>query len=753
MAGVTTGAESPPASGQARGGPRRAPTGSLSRRRRVPPKPWGPVKYTFVFLAGTLFFGLVGSALGLAYSFSRLPDVGTLQSYVPFETTMIFDSRGKVIAKVHGEENRIVVPLGEIPLAVRNAVVAAEDIRFYYHPGVDIRGIVRALLKDLAGGRAEEGASTLTQQLAKNLFLTPAKTLSRKLADAWLAIQIERRYSKDQILELYLNQAYWGHNAYGVEAAAQAYFNKSVRYLNLAEGAALAGLLGAPERYSPYRNPGYVKQNQKIVIRKMVEGGFITSSQASAALAYPIVFPKEPPRKRETYRAPYFTNFLLEQLVTRYGSDVVFKGGLRVYSTLDLSLQEAAERLLRETIDKHGKRFNFSQGAIVVLDPKTGDIRALVGGYDWKTSKFNRAIQAVRQPGSAFKPFVYLSAFAAGISPGALFNDAPQSYLDGAGKWWTPENYGDEYHGTMTLRKALETSNNVIAVKLISRITPDRVIETAHRIGIQSDLQPNLSIALGTSEVTPLELCSAYGVFAMDGKRTEPIAYTRVEDRAGTILEARKPRLRQVFDAEPVRVLNDVLQGVITRGTGYAARIGRPAAGKTGTTSDHRDAWFVGYTPDLVAAVWVGNDDNSKMSGGTTGGEVCAPLWAKLMKVALENATPSAFVKPEKLLEAPPPRKRQGTRGATGSVREEPGPGAAEDLPADPNQIRSQGPGPRLEGPAAPRPGNGLGPGARTKAKLPAAPVTTEPAREESAPRSRRDDNPEPALGIDEPAP
>lgn len=740
---MSAGPESPPSSSQTRG-QHRTPTGNLGRRKKPTRKPWGAFTYSFVFLAGTGSFAAVGAALGLAYSFARLPDVSTLQSYVPFETTMIFDAKGKVIAKVHGEENRVVVPLGEIPLPVRNAVVAAEDVRFYYHPGVDARGIVRALLKDLAGGRAEEGASTLTQQLAKNLFLTPSKTISRKLADAWLAIQIERRYSKDQILELYLNQAYWGHNAYGVEAAAHVYFNKSVRHLNLAEGAVLAGLLGAPERFSPYKNPKLARQNLKGVVRKMQEGGFITPSQAKAALAYPVVFPKEPPRKRETYRAPYFTNYLLEQLVTRYGTDVVFKGGLRVYSTLDLTLQEAAEQMLRETIDQFGKRHHFSQGSVVVLDPRTGDIRALVGGYDWKVSKFNRAIQAVRQPGSAFKPFVYLTAFAQGISPGSTFNDSPQGYLDGTGKWWTPENYGDEYHGSMTLRKALETSNNVIAVKLISRVSPDKVLETAHRIGIQSDLQPNLSIALGTSEITPLELCSAYGVFAMDGKRTEPVAYTRVEDRAGTILEERKPRLRQVFDVEPVRVLNDVMQGVISRGTGFAARIGRPAAGKTGTTSDHRDAWFVGYTPDFAATVWVGNDDNSKMTGGTTGGEVCAPLWAKLMKLAHGTASNSVFVKPEKLVETVVVRKRPGTRNASGSARiDEIGP------------LPDEGPdGP--PGPDGAAPQSGQAPAAKAKPKAkPAGPLGPEvgPPREEPPPQPRREDNPEPMQGIDDAAP
>ena len=612
---------------------------------------------------------VAGSGSGLYYAFAKLPDVGTLQGYVPFETTMLFDAHNRIIAKVHGEENRVVVPLGEIPPVVRNAVVAAEDIRFFQHKGVDPRGIARALLKDVAGGRAEEGASTLTQQLAKNLFLTPSKTIPRKLADAWLAVQIEQKYSKDQILELYLNQVYWGHNAYGIEAAAQAYFGKSVRFVNLAEGAMLAGLLGGPERFSPYKSPKRAKQHQRLVLRKMNEGGFITASQTKAATDFPLKVPHEPPVRREIYRAPYFTNFLLEQLVTRYGTDLVFKGGLRVYSTVDMRLQEKTEKLLRDTIAQYGKRYRFSQGAIVAIVPNTGAIRVMVGGLDWKVSKFNRVIQALRQPGSAFKPFLYLTAFAQGITPGTVMNDAAQTYVAGDGKVWNPQNYGDESYGNLTVRHALEVSNNIIAVKLINRVGVDKVLETAHRIGIHSNLQPNLSIALGTSEVTPIELCSAFGVFGNNGMRNEPAAYTRVEDRAGTILEERKPRPRLVFDPEPIKVLNDVMQGVILRGTGYAAKINRPAAGKTGTTSDHRDAWFVGYTPDLAAAVWVGNDDNSKMAGGTTGGEVCAPLWAKFMKVALEGSTPSAFVKPERMVEAQPPPQKAKVKPASGSIR------------------------------------------------------------------------------------
>ena len=609
-----------------------------------------------VLATGSGLFLFAGAAVGLSLAFQKLPDVGLLQGYVPYETTMIYDDKDRLLAAVHGQQNRVVVPLGEIPREVRNAVIAAEDVRFFYHRGIDPRGIVRAFLVDLAGGRAEQGASTLTQQLAKNLFLTDSKTIRRKLADAWLAIQIERRYSKDQILELYLNQVYWGHNAYGIEAASETYFNKSVRKLNLAEAALLAGLLGGPERFNPYRDPKLAKLHQVHVLRNMYHAGFITSGQLRAALTYPLHYPKEPPLVRESYRAPYFTNYLLEHLVNRFGKDMVYRGGLRVHATLDLQLQEYAQQLLRETIARSGKAHHFSQGAVVAIDPHTGAIRVMVGGKDWKQSKFNRVVQALRQPGSSFKPFLYLTAFAEGITPALEMNDTPASYLAGNGKLWTPENYDHEHYGDIPLRRALEVSDNVIAVKLMNKVGVDRVIETAHQLGISSPLSPDMSLALGTSAVTPLDMCSAYGVFATYGQRTEPIAYTTIADRSGTIIERQVPHLRQVFPADPVKVLDDVLQGVILRGTGYAASIvGRPAAGKTGTTSDFRDAWFIGFTPNLVTAVWLGNDNNTPMTSGSAGGDICAPLWGKFMLLADRAFPVTPFEKPPARLLGPPP--------------------------------------------------------------------------------------------------
>lgn len=608
------------------------------------------------FIFAQLSFAALGAAVGMAVAFSTLPDVSTLEDYVPYETSKIYDAKGQLVANLHGEENRVVVPLGEIPKHLQQAIIAVEDDRFYQHHGISPRGMLRALLTDIAEGSSVQGGSTLTQQLAKNLFLDRSKKIGRKLAEAWLAIQIERRYSKDQILELYLNQVYWGHNTYGVEAAALNYFGKHTRDLTLAESAMMAYLLRGPERYSPYRNFDLAKRGQQIALQRMVEAGFITRNQAEAAGNQPI---KLTGITSYAYRAPYFSSYLIQQLINRYGEEAVMKGGLRIHSTLDLDLQLEAEKLLKESIEKHGKRLNFSQGAIVVLEPKTGYIRAMVGGVDYKTSKFNRVVQAYRQPGSSFKPFVYLTAFNSGLWPWTTMVDEPVSFDAGMGQPWTPKNYDGKHLGPMPLRKALERSNNVIAVKLAQRVGIENVIETAHKVGVQSELRPNLSLALGTSEVTPLELASAYGVFAADGWRTEPIAYSRVEDRSGALLEERKPKLQKVYDENAVRILNDVLQGVVKWGTGAAANIGRPAAGKTGTTSDHRDAWFVGYTPDLVAVVWVGNDDNSQMRGGTTGGGICAPIWNKVMRVALKDTKPTPFTRP--VMPEPPPPQASGS--------------------------------------------------------------------------------------------
>ncbi|HEY9900309.1 MAG TPA: PBP1A family penicillin-binding protein [Pantanalinema sp.] len=557
--------------------------------------------------------------------------------------TEIYDTRGKLITVVRGKERRLYVRLADIPQVTRDAVLAIEDARFYAHNGVDLQGIARALWTDLRHGGKVAGGSTITQQLVKNKYLSSEKTFQRKLDEARLALEMERKYSKDQILEMYLNEVYWGHGAYGIEAAAQTYFGHSARTLNLQESALLAALLKAPEHYSPYRDKKDGLARQRVVLDRMAEVGFITEAQAERAKNAKLKMPGAP---GNGYKASYFTSYLVGELIERYGADVVLRGDLKIQTTLDLATQEAAERLVSQLVAKNGKRFRFDQAALVAINPHTGGILAMVGGADFRKSEYNRAVLAHRQPGSTFKPFVYLTAFAQGIPDTLTMADTPVTYPGVNGKPWTPGNYHDAKEGTMTLRRALELSNNVITIKLLDRVGPQATIETARKLGLKSPMQPTLSLGLGSYEVTPLELASAYGVLAANGVRNEPIAYWNVRDASGRYLETHRPSPQRVFDEAPIRLITDVLQGVVTRGTGTTANAGRPVAGKTGTTNDSRDAWFVGYTPQMVVALWVGNDDNSKMARNSTGGVVAAPTWGQFVRAALKNVPVAQFAPP-----------------------------------------------------------------------------------------------------------
>lgn len=577
-------------------------------------------------LAGTLALALLGSS----------------QAAWAGNGTEIYDTRGQLITVVRGKQRRLQLPLHVIPEVAREAVIAIEDSRFYDHSGIDIRSLGRALWTDIKAGAKVQGGSTITQQLVKNKYLNSEKSLQRKLDEAVLAMELERKYSKDQILEMYLNEVYWGHGAYGIEAAAQTYFGHSARSLDLQESALLAALLKAPEAYSPYKNRKKAIARQHVVINRMAELGFISKSEAERAKRKPLDLPGAP---GQWNKAAYFTSYLVSQLKNRYGEDAVLHGDLKVQTTIDLATQELAEKLVAELVQRYGKRYRFDQAAMVALNPQTGGIVAMVGGSDYRKSEYNRAILAHRQPGSTFKPLVYLTAFAKGLSPDLKMSDQPVTYTVN-GRPYTPRNYRGEKDGTLTLRRALELSNNVITVKLLNQVGPEAVIETARRVGITSPLQPSLSLGLGSYEVTPLELASAYGVFAANGVRNEPVAYWNLRDGAGRVLETWRPNPLQVVDEAPVRVLNDVLRGVILRGTGTAANPGRPAAGKTGTTSDSRDAWFVGYTPQLVVAIWLGNDDNSKMASSATGGGIAAPTWKKFVMTALKKVPVANFAPP-----------------------------------------------------------------------------------------------------------
>jgi 1A family penicillin-binding protein len=470
-------------------------------------------------------------------------------------------------------------------------------------------------------------------QLVKNLFLKPERKFSRKIAEAVMAIRIEQIFNKNQILELYLNQIYWGHNNYGVETAAQSYFGKSSSNLNLAESAMLAGLIQSPEEYSPFVNLKIAKERQAVVLSRMRELGWITAAEEQAARKQPLKLGKL--TSWQTSQLPYITEAVVTELNERFGRDAVVKGGMRVQTTIDYNFQRMAEESVRRSHANMG--IYADQVALAAVDPRTHFVKALVGGVGYKKSQFNRAIQSRRQPGSSFKPFVYYTAFATGkYSPDSTVIDAPVSYRDGDG-WYSPRNYGGGYSGAMSIRTALMNSVNVPAVKIGKAVGLDKVIETCRTLGIKSPMEPVTSLPLGAIGVTPLEMAGAYATFASNGWYSEPTVIVRVTDSSGNVLLDNTPKPRQVLDPWATASLTSVLQSVINGGTGKYANIGRPAAGKTGTTSSERDIWFVGYVPQLATAVWVGNDNNSSLGGGATGGMNVAPIWRSFMLKALKD--------------------------------------------------------------------------------------------------------------------
>jgi penicillin-binding protein 1A len=601
--------------------PRRPYRGS---HQLSPSRSGGWLKRLLILISLIVVMGLLGLGTGIGLMVSQIPPVEQLLAARPRGATTIYDRDNRVIASLQDGENRSIVPLQAIAPTLQQAVIASEDIRFYEHIGIDPRGVARALLY---GGKAG-GGSTLTQQLAKVLFTRAERTVTRKIADMWLALQLERTLSKDKILEMYLNQVYFGHGAYGVEAASRKYFAKKASAINVAEAAILAGLLPAPEYYSPYRNLKLCKEVQGVVLQRMVNAGFIQADAAKKAAEAPLRFANTPDY---AYRAPYFTSHVLSYLSEQYGEDVVMRGALRIYTTLDLPLQEAAETLIRDSVKRY-RRMNVGQGALVALEPRSGDVRVLVGGTSYDASQFNRATQAHRQPGSTFKPFVYLSAFMRGKSPGSVLVDAPARF--GA---YAPQNYDHRYHGSVTLARALAFSYNIPAVKLADEVGIQNVIDVAQAAGINSPLPANLSVALGSAEVTPLELTNAYATLAAEGVRAEPRFIVRIENSEGQLLRDFGNDARPVIQEDAIWALNSCLMGVVQYGTGAAANFGRHAAGKTGTTSDNRDTWFAGYTPDLACVIWLGNDDNSRLNASATGGGLAAPLWAKFMRRAHQS--------------------------------------------------------------------------------------------------------------------
>jgi penicillin-binding protein 1A len=577
---------------------------------------------------------LAGVLVGLAISYRNLPDVRSLKGYVPSETTYIYDIGGKVLASLHGEENREVVPLDKISPKLKLAVLAIEDSNFYQHSGVNPVGIVRATLVNLKEGRTVEGASTLTQQLVKNLFLTPRDKLSRKVTEAVLAMRVEKLFKKDEILEMYLNQIYWGHNTYGAETAALSYFGKSAADLTLSEAAMMAGIIKAPEQYSPFFNFKAAKRQQEIVLDRMVALNWISVEEAVATKALPLKFGHVTSFQQSL--SPFVTNTVIKELNDKFGKEAVQRGGMRVQSTVDWKMQQTAEDTIR-----YGSSILQGQAdqlALVAVDPRTHFIKAIVGGVDSRKTSFNRVTQAQRQPGSSFKPFVYYAAFASGkYTPDSIINDSPVSYDDGSGERYVPQNYDRTFSGGMTVRQALAQSRNIPAVVLGQNVGLEKVIDICRVLGIKSPIAPVISLPLGAVDLTPLEMASAYATFASNGWQSDPTAVLQVTDGSGRLMLDNTPQRKLVLDPWATAALTDAMQAVVNGGTGKAAYFGRPTAGKTGTTSSERDIWFAGFVPQLSAAVWAGNDDYSPLGNGVTGGGIMAPIWRDFMSRALQG--------------------------------------------------------------------------------------------------------------------
>jgi penicillin-binding protein 1A len=522
-------------------------------------------------------------------------------------------------------------------------LITTEDRNFYSHSGIDLKGILRAAIRDIQARAFVEGASTITQQLAKTLFLTPRKSLVRKIKEALLAFQLERRYTKDELLEFYLNQVYFGSGAYGVEAAAQLFFGKPVRDLNLAECALMAALPKAPSRFSPLIDPDLARRRRDIVLKQMLRAGIITRNDYQAALAEPVV----PDRQNNaSLKAPYFVDFVRKDLEEAVGANLLYKGGLTVFTTLSFELQQAAEKAVKNGLTaleqrmlNRGVRLPYPQAALIALDNQTGYIAAMVGGRDYYASQYNRATVARRQPGSAFKPIVYALAIESGFAQNNLLLDAPVAFkgaLDG--KDWRPENFSKSYQGEMTLRKALTFSKNIPAVRLTEMLGPSAVVRFANMLGITSPLQPNLSLPLGTSEVTLIELTAAYATFANKGEWIKPFGVTEIQDRQGRIVWQVKPLKKQVVSQAGAAIMTNILEGVIKEGTGRKARSLRPPlAGKTGTTDSYNDALFIGFSPSLTLGVWVGQDMQETLGNMETGARAALPIWIEFMQTAISQ--------------------------------------------------------------------------------------------------------------------
>jgi len=650
-------------------------------------------------LCGAVF--MIAGAMFMRYILSDLPSIDHLDEYTPSLKTEVYDINNNLIANF-SVENRAVLPLSEIPKNIQNAVIAMEDQKFYSHCGISLRGIMRSLLNDVLHRRRAQGGSTITQQLARGIFLTSEKTITRKVREIIIALQIEENFSKEEILTLYLNQIYLGGGVYGVQSAANMYFGKDVADLTLGECALLTGLIPSPERYSPFNHKDLAEQRRNLVLRQMVGMKYITKTQAEEAMKEPV-----PDKKYERVagHGAYFVEYIRQQLEPKYGVTQLWKGGMKIYTTLDLRMQIPAETVMDQELGAIDKKVRDSyaashkseagvspstaavslpelQGAFVILDNKTGGIRAMVGGRDFRESKFNRVVQAARQPGSTFKPFVWMAALQRGFTPASMVDDSPMAYYYDGKDWrllegatdqasidlatqpfignkdfqiWVPKDFDGKTRGRITMRQALEKSVNLASVYLVQHVGATMVADVAHRAGIKKTLAAVPSIGLGTSLVSPLEMANAFSTFANGGVHVEPMSIVKVLDHQDRVLEENFPEETEAFPQDVSYVLVNMMQGVVQHGTGHrAAALKRPIAGKTGTSQEAKDMWFIGMTPDITAAAWMGYDDFMSLTmDDWTGGGTVLPWWVKIMTEVFKDQPVRNFPRPMGVVDVP----------------------------------------------------------------------------------------------------
>ncbi len=615
------------------------------------------LKIVFLILLAGLFTG--ASAGLLLFVVEDLPEIQSLETFSHSAITRIYSSDSVLLAELFAEK-RDPVRLNMVPQKLVQALIATEDRNFYRHSGIDLKGIARALYRDVKAFSFVEGASTLTQQLAKTLFLTPEKSVTRKIKEALLAVQLERRYTKNEILELYLNQVYFGSGAYGVESASQVFFGKPVDKLTLAECALLAGMPKAPSYYSPLVNITRAKKRRDTVLHQMAQVGSISKEESAIAVKSPIILNQQ---NRKDTKAPYYISYLKNQLEEKFGEDSLYKDGLTVYTTLSFSLQKVAENAVAQGLLALDKRIKKNggitspepQAALVSMDTLSGAILAMVGGRDYYQSPFNRAVFAKRQPGSAFKPMVFACAIEQGIPQNKRLEDSPVVYRGAnKGRDWKPQNFSKTFKGSVTMRQALSESRNIPSIGLLEMLGIASVIDFSHNLGIHSYLNHNLSLALGSSSVSLMELTSAYGVFPNEGKWVEPFGLLEVHDRKGRLIYRHKKRTKMVMSRAGAAVMTDMLQTVIEEGTGKSANfIRRPLGGKTGTTDDCKDAWFIGFSPGIVTGVWVGRDRMISLGKHETGARAALPIWIQYMETAVLRDEYRYFDIPDDVVQMP----------------------------------------------------------------------------------------------------